>query len=257
MILKTILYGDIMTKKIQTTTPQFTVQDYKGKHNTDLKSSTERLKKLASYRDLSTICIVPNNGLISAKVAESWLNQSSQMNQKFVRLMMIGMEKYFGFNSCIENILATPKLNEFKYILTLEEDTIIPPDGLHKLFESIENFDVVGGLSFSKGEEGFPLVYGDPRILPQTMNRSVVYPELIQPCFGVGTAYTLFKTEIFKNEKLKKPWFNLDPRRQAGKINNEYIDFNFFDNIKKLGYKVACDTRVRVGRYDMATDIIW
>jgi hypothetical protein len=232
-------------------------ETYKGRHNQDLDSSISRLKKLNSYKELSTICIVPTNGLIPAKIAENWLNQTSQMNQKFVRLMMIGMEKYYAFNNCIENILQTPKLNEFKYILTLEEDTIIPPDGLHKLFESMDNYDVVGGLAFTKGIEGKPMVYGNPRGFFETMTKTSVFPETIQECRGIGTSYTMFKLDIFKNEKLKKPWFRSSPKLKLGETKNEEIDTDFYNELSKLGYKVACDTRVRLGKYDIATDTIW
>lgn len=245
-----------MVKKANKKTSIFVSQDYVGKHNSDLDKSRDRLSKLSSYQNLSTICIIPTDGLIPAKVAESWLNQTSQMNQKFMRLMMIGMEKYYGFNSCIENILNNPVLNKFKYILTLEEDTVIPFDGLHKLYESIQNYDVVGGLAFTKGVNGNPLVYGDPSFFPHTMSRSNVYPESVQTCFGLGTNYTLFKLDIFKDERLKKPWFNNDPRRTPNKPLSE-IDFAFFDNLHKIGYKVGCDTRVRLGRYDMETGLVW
>src|SRR5690348_16243715 len=95
-------------------TPQLSIQSVQGRHNSDLNFSVNRLNQANSYRDLSTVCIIPNNGLIPARVAENWLYQTSQMNQKLVRLMMIGMETYHGFSSCIEQILATPGLNEFK-----------------------------------------------------------------------------------------------------------------------------------------------
>src|SRR5260221_5072073 len=104
--------------------PEILFADFKGRHNSDLLKSGERLKNLNSSRDLSTICIIPNNGTIASRVTERWLGQISQMNQKFVRLMMVGMEKYYGFNTAIEQILATPQLNTFKYILTLEENII-------------------------------------------------------------------------------------------------------------------------------------
>lgn len=237
--------------------PQIITAEYKGRHNSDLSKSAERLKKSLSFRDLSTVCLVPNNGLIPARVAENWFSQTSSMNQKFVRFMMIGMEKYHAFNTSIEGILTTPKLNEFKYILTMEEDTLIPPDGLLKLFESIENYDVVGGLSFTKGIEGTPIIYGDTRMIPQTMTKTSPYPETVQPCLGIGTSYTLFKMDIFKNDKVAKPWFKADPRRLLGKFTNDNIDLTFFENLHKLGYKVACDTRVRLGRYDMETDMVW
>ena len=55
--------------------------------------------------------------------------------------------------------------------------------------------------------------------------------------------------DIFRNEKLPKPWF-------SGNGPND-TDLTFFDNIHKLGYKVACDTRIKVGTYDEIDDIVW
>ena len=121
----------------------------------------------------------------------------------------------------------------------------------------MNEYDIVGGLAFSKGPEGKPMVYGGPNNFFGTMTKTGVYPETIQACRAVSTSYTLFKLDIFKNEKLKKPWFRSDPRIKMGESKNEEIDLSFFDELNKLGYKVACDTRVRLGKYDMATDTIW
>jgi hypothetical protein len=235
---------------------ELTFPDYSGRHNEDIIKSANRLRQQKSYKDLSTICVIPNNGLISARVAEKWMGQVSQMNQKFVRLMMIGMEKYYGFNSVIEQILATPGLNKFKYILTLEEDMLPPIDGLIKLFESIEKYDVVGGLIWSKGIEGYPYIYGYPNMIPQAFMPVPPFLDTIQECLGLGTGFTLFKMDVFKDIKVTRPWFTPQLRNEPGKKPPE-IDLSFFRNINKLGYKVACDTRVKVGHYDAENDIVW
>ena len=66
------------------------------------------------------------------------------MNQKFIRTFVIGMEVGAAYTQAIEQILANPVLRNWKYILTLEEDNMPPPDGLLKLYESMDKFDVVG-----------------------------------------------------------------------------------------------------------------
>ena len=66
------------------------------------------------------------------------------------------------------------------------------------------------------------------------------------------------KLKLFtSNEKLKKPWFRSSPKLKLGETKNEEIDTDFYNELNKLGYKVACDTRVRLGKYDIATDTIW
>lgn len=233
------------------------IQDFKGVHNSDLTKSSERLEKARSSKDLSTICIIPNDGLIASRVAENWLGQVSQMNQKFLRLMVIGFEKYHAFNTTIEQIVNTPGLNEFKYILTLEEDILPPFDGLMRLFENIEKYDVVGALTWTKGEDGHPMIYGRPDMFPQAYIPMSPEPDKIQECLAVGTGFTLFKLDLFKNPMLPRPWFRTNPPIIPGKKKTGDPDMYFFENIHKLGYKVACDTRVRVGTLDKESNLVW
>jgi hypothetical protein len=79
----------------------------------------------------------------------------------------------------------------------------------------------------------------------------------IQPCLGVPTGYTLYKLELFKDPKLPKPWFRTELPYEVGKSKNLHDDQYFFENIHKLGYKVACDTRIKVGHLDNKNDIVW
>jgi hypothetical protein len=236
--------------------PLLTVPDFRGKHNTDLGFSANRLNIANSAKDLSTICIIPNSGLISAKVVDRWLVLASQMNQKFVRLPVITGNKYSAYNNAIELILATPKMNEFKYLLTMEENFLPPFDGLHKLFENIEKYDVVSGLIYTEGEESKPMIYGHPQMIPSSYTSVPPLIDTIQPCLGVGTGFTLFKLDIFKDPLVPKPWFRTEPPFEVGK-KNPHDDQYFFENIRKLGYKVACDTRIKVGRVVSDSDVVW
>lgn len=235
--------------------PELIIASHIGRHNADPEKSFARLQQANSYRELSTVCIIPNSGLIAAKVAERWLQQISQMNQKFVRLMMIGLEKNYGYNTSIENILATPGLANFKYVLTMEENVLPPVDGLPKLFESMEKYDVVGGLCWTPGIEGKPMIYGYPG--SSSFIPVAPHPETVQECLGLGTGFTLFKLAIFRDPRVAKPWFRSSPKREGLKPVADLPDFTFFDTLHKLGYKTACDTRVKIGTYDLVTDMVW
>ncbi len=236
--------------------PQIIVENLQGYHNAN-PETIERLLKGKAYRDLSTICIVPTRGMISAKVTQSWMGLMTPMNHKFTRLFMIGMEVGEAYTSAIEFILGHPELSKWKYILTLEEDNMPPPDGLLKLYENIDDYSALGGLYWTKGEGGQPMIYGNPEdpefnFIPQLPTKE------IQECNGLGMGFTLFKTDLFKDEKIEKPWFKTLQEFSPEKGARGYTqDLFFFEKIRKLGYKVACDTRVRVGHYDIEMDIVW
>ncbi|MBP9687614.1 hypothetical protein KBD68_03065 [Candidatus Woesebacteria bacterium] len=241
-----------------TVKPQIVFQNYEGVHNTDLDVTNNRLETQKFYKDLSTICIIPTRGMISAKVVQNWWSLMTPMNQKFIRVFMIGMEVGAAYSAAIEQILANPVLSEWKYILTLEEDNMPPPDGLLKLYENMDKFDVIGGLYWTKGDQGQPMIYGDPHSIPLNFMPQLPIPETVQHCNGLGMGFNLFKMEIFKDRRVPKPWFKTVQEYTPGVGMRGYTqDLYFYENIHKLGYKVACDTRVKVGHYDFENDIVW
>lgn len=238
--------------------PQIIIQDTIGLHNLSPENSKNRLLKGKTYQDLSTICIIPTRGMISAKVVQSWWCLMPPMNQKFIKMFVIGMEVGDAYNNAIESIMGHPDLSKWQYILTLEEDNMPPPDGLLKLYESMNKFDVVGGLYWTKGEGGQPMIYGDPKSMPMNFIPQVPQPETVQEACGLGMGFNLFKMSIFKDKKIPKPWFKTLQEYTPGVGAKGYTqDLYFYENIRKLGYRVACDTRVKVGHYDSSTDIIW
>ena len=235
--------------------PQIIVNGMEGYHNSIIDE--ENLKKNA-YKDLSTICIVPTRGQIPAKVVQSWMGLMTPMNQKFVRMFAIGMEVGKAYSETIEAILAHPDLSKWKYILTLEEDNTPPPDGLLRLYDHMDKYDVIGALYWTKGIEGKPMCYGKTDVFPKGFAPFMPDADTITPCNGLGMGFTLFKLDIFKNKKLPKPFFETVQRYTPGQGVQGYTqDLKFFENAGKLGYKFACDSRVKVGHYDYENDQMW
>lgn len=244
--------------------PQIVVQDLQGFHNKNLKKSQDKLLRGNTYKDLSTICVIPTRGMIPAKVVQSWWGLMTPMNQKFLRIFIIGMEVGDAYNSAIEFILNNSELNKWKYILTLEEDNMPPPDGLLKLYEAInttENdgpFDVVEGLYWTKGEAGQPMLYGNPKGIPKNFIPQVPIPDTIQECNGLGMGFNLFRLDMFKDSKLQRPFFKTLQEYKPYQGAKMYTqDLRFFEDAGRLGYRFACDTRCRVGHYDYNTDMVW
>lgn len=245
------------------TIPQIIVPD-SGVHNTDLGKSAERLMRGSSYRDLSTICLVPTRGCIPARVIQSWFGMMTPMNQKFIRYFLIGMEVGDAYSQAIEQILSDPIISEWKYILTLEEDNMPPPDGLLKLYESIEGkvdgkkYDAVGGLYWTKGEMGQPMIYGNPLETPLNFVPQMPIPDTVQHCNGLGMGFTLFRMSMLRDKRLSKPLFKTEQSYIPGQGARSYTqDLYFFEKAGKWGYRFACDTRIKVGHYDINTDLVW
>lgn len=235
--------------------PQIIIHGFEGYHNE--KKYDDNLKKNA-YKDLSTICIVPTRGQVPAKVVQSWMGIMSPMNQKFVRMFALGLEVGAAYSTVIDQILEHPELSQFKYILTLEEDNCPPPDGLLKLYENMDKYDVIGGLYWTKGVDGKPMCYGKPDVFPMNFIPFMPEADSVTRCNGLGMGFTLFKTEIFKNKKLPKPFFETVQKFVSGVGIQAYTqDLRFFEEAGKLGYKFACDSRVRVGHYDYENDQMW
>jgi hypothetical protein len=239
--------------------PQIVLPDYPGYHNRDLEETNKRLEKSKSFKDLSTIIICPTRGQVPARVVQSWMSLMRPMNQKVIGpLFAVGMEVGEAYNAMIEMVLRSPELSKWKYILTIEEDNMPPMDGLLKLYESIGEYDVVGGLYWTKGEGGQPMIYGDPKAEPFNFIPQMPMDEAIQPANGLGMGFNLFKIDIFKDERLPKPWFKTVQEYIPEKGSRFYTqDLYFYENAGKLGYKFACDTRVKVGHYDSEMDVVW
>ena len=239
--------------------PQIVLPSYEGVHNTTT-STKLRLEKGKTHQDLSTIIICPTRGLVPAKVVQSWMNMMRPMNQKVVGPMFaIGLEVGAAYNNMIEQILANPELSTWKYILTIEEDNMPPPDGLLRLYEHTDVYDVIGGLYWTKGEEGQPMIYGDPAVMPKNFIPQVPRVDAIQEANGLGMGFNLWKLDIFKDKRLEHGnWFKTEQSYEPGRGSRSYTqDLFFFEKAGALGYKFACDNRVRVGHYDINSDIVW
>ncbi len=220
-----------------------------GKHNADLTQTISRLTKEVGYKDLSCIMIVPCFGSIPTKAVASWMNLYSPPNAKFVRLFAVGMEVGSAFSTSIESILANPELSKFKYIITLEHDNLPPPDGIVKLLMQMEahpELSCIGGLYFTKGPGGCAQIWGDPKDPVLNFRPQIPMPETVQECCGTGMGFNVWRLEMFKDKALPRPLF--ETKTKDGVATQ---DLAFWSNARKLGYRCAIDTGVKVGHYDL------
>lgn len=235
--------------------PQLTVQDFGGKQSEDIEATRARLIKGASWKKQRIVLVLPAGDMIPAKVALTHWNLIFPPNQAVVRILAQGMEVGDAYSNAIENILAHPDISQWEYLLTIEHDNCPPQDGVIRLIEDLEEhpeFACIGGLYFTKGEEGVAQIWGDPSDPVLNFRPQIPKPDTIQECCGTGMGFNLWRLNMFKDSRLRKPWFKTNTQGGVGTQ-----DLYFWGDARKYGYRCAIDTRVRVGHYDVNTDITW
>jgi hypothetical protein len=232
---------------------EFDPASISGTHNIGSKGA-ERIKKSNIFRDLSTVWVTPtkDHALDDQVVFQSWMSLAKAPNAKFAQWCIANAEVADAYNAAVDVILhdKTP----WKYLLTVETDNLPPVDGLLKLYESVDKYDVVGGLYWMKGDNGTPHIYGNPDE-PGTWAPQVPLEDTVQPCNMLAMGFTLFNMDLFR--KLPGPWFKTSGPEDG--VNQYTQDGWFFKRLfdNKIPYKAACDTRVKVGHIDFETRKIW
>lgn len=230
--------------------PQLVVQDMGGLHSADLDGTKARLMKGGSWKKQRIIVILPAADEIPAKVALTHWNLAFPPNNGVVRILAQGMEVGDAYSSAIEGILNDANLREWEYVLTLEHDNTPPPDGVIKLVEQMEahpELACIGGLYFTKGEGGVAQIWGDPT--DPILNFRPQLPDVnggLVECCGTGMGFNLFRLSMFKDDRLRKPWFATQTKDGVSTQ-----DLYFWGDARKYGYRCAIDCSVKVGHYDL------
>lgn len=227
-----------------------------GRHNVDLPKSTARIIEGGSWKKQRVVMLIPAGVSIPTKVYLSHCALVFPPNQAAHRMAAIGMEVGEAFSTAIEQIVAHPDLGQWEYLLTIEHDNIPPVDGLVKLIKRMEErpeYACIGGLYWTKGEGGVPQIWGDPKDPVLNFRPQPPVAGKLVECVGTGMGFNLWRLKMFKDARLRKPWF----RTVAGKEGVGTQDLYAWGDFRKYGYRCAIDCDVLVGHYDHINDICW
>lgn len=210
--------------------------------------------------DKSTIIITPTLGIMHISVTLSWLGMILPVNNVHSRMASIGLEVGDAYSSMVETILKEEKMKNFRYILTLEDDMIVPPGGLLKLHQDIvKGYDIVGGLYWTKDAlNSFPLAYGHPENGYEDTGPVAITGGLQEVnCCGMG--FTLFRRSLFEDERFKRPFFQTTQLVSEDGLHTETTtqDMFFMMQARKFGYKIAVDCDVRCGHLDVESQRVY
>lgn len=228
-----------------------------GEHNRDLAASGSRIIEGASWKKQRVVMLIPAGASIPTKVYLSHVSLIFPPNQSAYRMAAIGMEVGEAYSNAIEQVLGHPDLSQWEYLLTIEHDNIPPNDGLVKLIARMDahpEYACIGGLYWTKGEGGVPQIWGDPkdpvvnfRPQPPDPNGGLV------ECCGTGMGFNLWRMSMFKDARLRKPWF----KTVADATGVGTQDLYAWSDFRKHGYRCAVDCGVKVGHYDAKEDVTW
>lgn len=248
----------------------------------------DRVKTIhgSTYKDNSTIVIIPMRGIekhsddevckggdhrfckipaMHHQVASAIRGMIAPMNQKRALFEVVGHEVGQAYNEAIRGILVDPNLSKWRYILSIEDDNIVPPDAHIRLLESIEETkaDAVGGIYFTKGDLNMPMAYGDPERFRQTgvldfapldVSKFIESKNVVE-CNGLAQGCTLFRMDLFR--QIPEPWFVTvnDVTPEGVKCYTQ--DLAFAEKAKRAGKRFFIDCRVKVGHLDVASEILY
>lgn len=219
-----------------------------------------------TYKDNSTVILIPTRGSIDTRVTQSLMGLLSPMNQKRWLHFIRGAEVGQAYTDTIQGILANPELSKWKYVLTLEDDNIQPPDAHIRLLETIEAgpYDAVSGIYFTKGEWSMPMAYGDPEVYkttgvldfrPRDIREALAKGHVL-PVNGIAMGCALWRMDLFR--EIAAPWFvtvsDVIPDKGPACFTQ---DLYFCERAVRQGKTFAVDMRVRVGHLDVNTGIVY
>jgi hypothetical protein len=148
---------------------------------------------------------------------------------------LAGMPYDHARNTGCEEMLA----RGFQRILFLDDDVIMPPDGIHILKAS--NFPIVSGLYYRRHEPVTPVAM---TVTPEGSKWITGYEKgTLFPADYVGAGCLLIQRKVL--ETMPAPWFEWwSDQKDRPPKERLSEDFAFCYKAKKLGFQPYVDTRV-------------
>lgn len=258
-----------------------------GTHHKQSTSFTpEKLalsEQMKLYRDQGIVWVAPTRGSVYTSVVVSWLSLAWPQNHiRSPLLVSEGAEVADAYNGLFDMAMSKGKLGqmltpewaeriaEAPFVLTTEEDNVIPNDAIVKLLTAIhtcpdcgeevlakgwqckrghKGFDAVSGLYFIKTDPPIPMAFGKPKkgrkfdFCPVSVADPIKRGAVIE-VNGLAMGCALWRKDLFR--RMKKPWFRTTP--------NFTQDLYFCKRAKeeqKARFGVHCG--IRVAHYNPMT----
>lgn len=143
-----------------------------------------------------------------------------------------------------------------KYLLFIDSDVFVPSDAINRLMS--HDVDIVNGIYWMKTTPPQPVIY-------ESIGNGPIWKiepkdELLE-IGGAGLGCCLIKTSVF--EKFIEKGVDIFKQNWSGQRSGRTVkvdigeDHWFFDQARKLGFKIYADTNVLCDHYDANTEIFY
>lgn len=224
--------------------------------------------ELGSHQRCSIMCTVLTLGMVPIEFVVGFGRMQMPINGQIFQHILKGIEVGKARNLAVEYMLRMPKESRPKWLFFLGDDMIPPWDGFVKLYDEAEKnqWDVLTGLYYWKGEPPTPLVWRDDHIGRMVPGRDFKVGDVIWVDM-TGLDFTLIRTSML--EKMEPPYFKTGPslRTSIPKSSGEYVDPKsivmhtedvwFYNKVRKLEGKIGVHTGVRVAHIDVKSGMIF
>ena len=140
------------------------------------------------------------------------------------------------------NMLAAEAVRGgYDRVLWIDSDQTFDPDLMERLSADLdEGWDMVSGLYFSRAYPVEPVIYKSIDAEHRTAERYLDYPrDAVFEIAGCGMGACMMRTEILA--QMTEMPFSLMPGVSE--------DLSFCARANRMGVKMACDSRIKVGHY--------
>jgi hypothetical protein len=194
-----------------------------------------------SFKNRNAMVAIPTRGMIHYRAIMSWKTLMYPVNSKSVQVFVPGMEVGEARNRSVEHFLSDSSL---KYLVFIDDDLILPEDGLLKLYRGMEEhgYDIIGSVYRTKETGNETVAYK----FKEGMMGSIPNEELLNNEYldvdVVGMGFTIIKREVFY--KLSQPWYKTVQEKFTYGTRCYTEDVFFCKKAKEEGFKIGLATDV-------------
>lgn len=222
---------------------------------------------IGSHQRCYIMMCIPTLGMVPIEFLFTAARMQMPINGQVFQHIIKGMEIGKARDKAVHDLLAMGK-EKPKYLFFLGDDMIPEWNSFVRLYEAMEEeeWDVLTGLYYMKGEPPTPLVWRDDHIGRMKPNVHFKVGERVRIDL-TGLDFTLIRVSLL--EKMTPPYFKtgpslraeiptpLEPYIEPKSIIMHTEDVWFFQKAKQLGAKCGVHSGVRVGHMDIKSGAIY
>jgi len=223
---------------------------------------------VGSHRRAHVMMCIPTLGMVSIKFMFGGMRLQMPTNGQVFQHIIEGLEVGEARNKAVEDLMSLKKEERPEYLFFFGDDMIPDWDAFVKLYDAMqeEQWDMLTGLYFLKGEPPTPLMWRDEIVGAMKPGRDFVLGERVRVDL-TGLDFTLIRTSLL--EKMKSPWFKTGPSKYSEmyEVLEPYIGLNgfvshtedawFIQKSRPFGAKIGVHTGVRVSHLDIKSGSIY